>query len=103
MGFFELIFGGHIEIAKAYLRNQKVKKTYPPFENEIKIKTMGNKPKLSELSANNIKQELEDLYMQGYYDRDWKLSENDCEERGEIYAKAIIKKYGLEPDLKPKP
>ncbi len=42
-----------------------------------------------------IRKELIDLYMQGWLDRDWKIGEDEADERAIKYADAIIKKYKL--------
>ena len=42
-----------------------------------------------------FRKELIELYMQGYYDRDWKISEDEADEKAEMYADQIMKKYKL--------
>ena len=49
----------------------------------------------SSIQMNTFRQELIDLYMQGYYDRDWKISEDEADEKAEMYADKIMKKYKL--------
>lgn len=42
-----------------------------------------------------FRKELIELYMQGYYDRDWKISEDEADKKAEVYADKIMKKYKL--------
>ena len=49
----------------------------------------------SSIQMNTFRQELIDLYMQGWLDRDWKISEDEADEKAEMYADQIMKKYKL--------
>ena len=49
----------------------------------------------SSIQMNTFRQELIDLYMQGWLDRDWKISEDDADEKAEMYADQIMAKYKL--------
>ena len=49
----------------------------------------------SSIQMNTFRQELIDLYMQGWLDRDWKIGEDEADEKAEMYADQIMKKYKL--------
>jgi len=44
---------------------------------------------------NTFRQELIDLYMQGWLDRDWRIGRDKADEKAEMYADQIMKKYKL--------
>jgi hypothetical protein len=49
----------------------------------------------SSIQMNTFRQELIDLYMQGWLDRDWKIGEDEADEKAEMYADQIMNKYKL--------
>ncbi len=49
----------------------------------------------SSIQMNTFRQELIDLYMQGWLDRDWKIGEDEADKKAEMYADQIMKKYKL--------
>jgi hypothetical protein len=49
----------------------------------------------SSIQMNTFRQELIDLYIQGWLDRDWKIGEDEADEKAEMYADQIMKKYKL--------
>ena len=49
----------------------------------------------SSIQMNTFRQELIDLYMQGWLDRDWEIGEDEADEKSEMYADQIMKKYKL--------
>lgn len=49
----------------------------------------------SSIQMNTFRQELIELYMQGWLDRDWHIGENEANEKAEMYADQIMKKYKL--------
>jgi hypothetical protein len=49
----------------------------------------------SSIQMNTFRQELIALYMQGWLDRDWKIGEDEADEKAEMYADQIMKKYKL--------
>jgi len=51
--------------------------------------------KYSPIQINTFRQELIDLYMQGWLDRDWRVGREEADEKAEMYADQIMKKYKL--------
>jgi len=51
--------------------------------------------KHSSIQMNTFRQELIDLYMQGWLDRDWRIGREEADEKAEMYADQIMKKYKL--------
>jgi hypothetical protein len=49
----------------------------------------------SSIHINTFRKELIELYMQGWLDRDWKISQDDADKKAEIYADQIMAKYKL--------
>jgi hypothetical protein len=49
----------------------------------------------SSIQMNTFRQELIDLYMQGWLDRDWKIGEDEADEKAEMYADQIMKNNKL--------
>ena len=47
------------------------------------------------IQMNTFRQELVELYTQGWLDRDWKISEDDADEKAEKLADALMAKYKL--------
>ena len=56
-------------------------------------------PKEKAIQMNSFRQELVELYMQGWLDRDWKIGEDDADEKAEKLADALMAKYKLELPL----
>ena len=49
----------------------------------------------SSIQMNSFRQELVELYMQGWLDRDWKIGEDYADEKAEKLADALMAKYKL--------
>jgi len=64
----------------------------------LKTNTKGGQtmtPKEKAIQMNSFRQELVELYMQGWLDRDWKIGEDDADEKAEKLADALMAKYKL--------
>ncbi len=49
----------------------------------------------SSIHMNTFRQELIDLYLQGWLDKDWGIGQDEADEKAEMYADQIMKKYKL--------
>lgn len=67
---------------------KRIQTIFHPLQQYTELYTI-----LQSYKVETPKQELIDLYLQGYYDRDWKISEDEAFNKAEKYANQIIKKH----------
>ncbi len=53
------------------------------------------------MTTEELKKKLEEIYLQGWLDRDWGIGQDTADENAEKYANAVINKLGLDKPKNP--